>query len=91
MVTNPFAAGDGFGLDLICLWHGRDKEPLTSEAIRSEEARIWTWCDAIITISRLRIPGGAAEDEIGIVVDEVAHAMVVSIQHNAVMLLDDIN
>lgn len=64
---------------------------LTSQIIRRQIQCVWPERNTIVAVSRLRIPRRAAKDEICVVGIEMAHAVIVAVQDDAVMCYNNIN
>jgi hypothetical protein len=64
---------------------------LTSQIISRQIQRVWPEGNAIVAISRLRIPRRATKDEIRVVGIEMAHAVIVAVQDDAVVCYNNID
>jgi hypothetical protein len=64
---------------------------LTSQIIRRQIQRVWPERNAIVAISRLRIPRRATKDEIRVVGIEMAHAVIVAVQDDTAVCYNNID
>lgn len=86
-VTNPFAAGQSYTVSIDnpkWFW----LTPLTRIIVGTKKQRIRPRRSPVVAVARLRIPGCTAEDEIGVVEEEMAETVIMAIHHETLMLLD---
>ena len=75
----------------MCGWRKSSRLKLTLLRVRSQELGIRTERNAVIAVTGLRKASPATRDEIRVVVVEMSQAMIMAIQHDAVVGLDDRN
>ena len=67
------------------------REKLTGQRVGREVQRKRALGGAVVAVARLRVASRAAEDEVGVVVEEVAEAVVVAVHYDAVVARDHLD